>query len=567
VAREVEISMVVKLKDAASAGLSRLSSIAKGFGNGIKASLSGAFSALKAIPGAFTPINQGLEIAKKGLEFIKLGYESLIAPALEWRSQSDQQAKDFKKLQNTFQEIATLIGDILIPVVLGIADAYRDTIKEAMGFLKTNKELIASGIAEWLVKIGQFLVNVVAKGIIYVTRIWSGWVELINTIKFLAASFFSMYMEYLDKVLSGIQKVAEFMGQKGLAAGIAQARGAIQNLGKSADEAGDGYIKKVHEQIRAQDEMEAGINRVAETVNKGFGKIVPAVMKRVREEIHKVNPAAKEAYDAALAHANESLRKQRLAYEYQAQIRQYHMDREMENLERLAEMEELHKQKVMEIADEIGVFTGSIADGITEVMAAARQENADIFESIKQGLKTVGKTFATEILNMAEKYVKAKIMEAAAEKASATGKVTAKAASAAAGAAESQSSIPILGPALAIAASVAMFALVKGFIQGFASGGVVKGVGDTDSVLIKAMPNELYLDKKASRALVTSINGGHSPPVMADDSSPRHGGGGDTVIKIASYVLPTKQQLVEAVRDNYAPGAKRLKRLMDPEFA
>lgn len=134
------------------------------------------------------------------------------------------------------------------------------------------------------------------------------------------------------------------------------------------------------------------------------------------------------------------------------------------------------------------------------------------------------------------------------------------AASAAVKAGKSQAGIPVAGPYLAAAAAATVFALLKGFISKMNRGGIVPGMGNTDSVPAMLTPGEIVLPKALSAHLLNVV-GQSGSGEMASGGVVRGGGGGIVVnFNEAALIQRSPAEMDRFIRDSLLPSLRRLKR-------
>ena len=254
-----------------------------------------------------------------------------------------------------------------------------------------------------------------------------------------------------------------------------------------------------------------------------------------------------EAETRALVEQNEAVRN--LRKEEDARIDKWLSDRDkmrQQNLrlqESIAVAADQAKQKQIQEAE-------SFAKKWTAAGATAGQAVVAAFfagETAAEGFKEAGKEAATQMIDILQKAAVSAIMGHAA-----TG---------AAGAASSQAAVPIVGPALAAAAATAMFAVISGYVSTFNKGGIVPGVGSTDSQMAMLTPGEIVLPKGLS-AMLLDVVGRRGSGAMNQGGVVQNGGVGGVVVNFnENSITPrTPAELDRFVRDRLVPTMQRLRR-------
>ena len=105
-----------------------------------------------------------------------------------------------------------------------------------------------------------------------------------------------------------------------------------------------------------------------------------------------------------------------------------------------------------------------------------------------------------------------------------------------------------------------MFTLVSGFLRGLNKGGIVPGVGDTDTVPALLTPGEIVLPKRLSNMLL-NVAGKQGGYALQGGGRVAHSGRGVTVnFNSQSMFERSPAELDRLLRDKLLPSLKRLRR-------
>ena len=403
----------------------------------------------------------------------------------------------------------------LAPALTVITKHTQDVAGKLAGWIRTNQELIQSGIQEFFVFLAESVIPAVATGVLVLSKAWHGWKLIVDLVRLALNSFFEFALQGVDAVLDRLAALARLASLDELSAKIESARGAVQGLGdefgRSAEEATQGMLQTQREMKQTED----AIGRLGVKGSQAMLRIAQDTKKATRElkstetQAKKTNAAvAAGASDAAL----RSLRARRAAFEAERAIEQQKLEMALANEERrqsiLDKFTEQAKERTSALMDSVQLGFESILDigvntfrGIGEEVDGRTKTMADAFAQFfgKLGIM-IAKSFA--------QFAMAQAKEAILTKTSAATQVTANAAKAGSGAAASQAGIPIIGPALAVAAMTAIVSTVLGLLGTFNTGGIVGGSGpNIDSRLIMATPGEGILDREATAHVIRSLTG------------------------------------------------------------
>lgn len=466
--------ILLTAKDGASKAITGLAKSAGFASSAVKGLGKAGGMAFKAIGFGAIALNQGVELLTKFKD-------SLIATAemsMAYRKENDPLIEQFKESKDLIGSLAARVGDVLVNAFGAAVQAIAPVIESTKAWLVQNQKLLATGLIEFLQKVAQITVTGVAKSIIMVTKLTSGFGVAWEAVQAAVNTFFAALIEKGSAALSFLGDFARAVGADGIAGKLDGAANSARELSEIFVDSAETNMSAAGDLLHEQEKLEGQINRVSTAINSGIGKVGSAAVAAVVE--------GTEGLNRSLEHTVAVEEKVAAA----ADVRKTKQD----------EATKKSKEALKLIADEARATSDQFASagdamGGAFVAAAASAENAQ--EAVAQGMKAMAASAIDSALTAMQTIV------------------TAHAAEAAAGAASSQAGIPIVGPALAAAAAGTMFALVKGLIslgfQGMAQGGLVQGgIPGRDSVPIMAMPGEFVLTKQQTDSLRSggSIGGG-----------------------------------------------------------
>lgn len=496
-------------KDNASKAIQGLAKSAGTASKAVKAMGKAGAMAFKAIGFGAIAVNQGVELLKK----FRDGLIATAEMSMAYRRENDPLIEQFKEAKDLVGSLAARVGDVLVNAFGAAVNALAPLIKNTRLWLVENQKLLATGLIEFLAKVAEITVGAVSKGIIFATRLTSGFELVWQGVKLAVNASFEAILSGSASALSSMATLARKVGADGLAAQLESAAQSATGLAQVFEETAIENTNSIDALITEQADLEHSINRVSTAFKTGIGEVASAAVAGVIEGTKGLN--------RSLEHTTAAEEKLAAAAE-----------------ERKAKQEEANnkaKEALKVIQDDARATANSFASagdamGGAFVAAAANAENAQ--EAVAQGMKAMAASAIDSALTAMQTIV------------------TARAAEAAAGAASSQAGIPIIGPALAAAAAGTMFALVKGLIalgfQGMAQGGLVQGgIPGRDSVPAMLMPGEFVLTKQQTE----SLRAGGSI-----------GGGPQNVnITFQSDQLPDRVRTKRWIRQVFNPAMKELK--------
>ena len=499
--------IVLTAKDKASKAIKGVGDAAGHSSKAVRALGTGGAAALRSLGFAAIAVNQAIEIVKKFKDMMVLASEM----SMQYRKENDPLIKQFKEARNLVGSLAARVGDVLVAAFSQATKALGPVIKNTRLWLVENQKMLAAGIINFLKKTAQVLTKGVSKSILFATKATLGWRLIWLKLRGTVETVFGSLLTGISEFLLYMAKIETEWGRVDLAAKFAQLGGAARGLAKTFKASAVDAENAIDPLIKQQKELEARVDRISTKFKKGIGEVAKTAVDGLAEGTKGLNVTLEETEKAV----------------------------------------ETVGDKTTTVANDSGNAWASAAGqvGSSMVTAFASSENA-------------ATQFEAAILSSITATVAA-ITEAAIIQ------ITSNSAVASSGAAASQSMIPIVGPALAAGAAAAMTLLVSAFKgdvpkpKSFNRGGIVPGVGNSDTVPSLLTPGELIIPKDMTKKLLAVAK--QSPRGEQGFSSGgivrAQGGGGVTInFNDSSIVSRTPAEQDKWIKDRLLPSLSRLKR-------
>ena len=94
-----------------------------------------------------------------------------VQASLEFRKKNDPVVKQFEQMKKNAQLLRAALGDVLIPVIQAVAAAFQSVDGSLLGWIRSNRKLIASKIVEFLGKAAIILTKGIAAGVLIVSKV------------------------------------------------------------------------------------------------------------------------------------------------------------------------------------------------------------------------------------------------------------------------------------------------------------------------------------------------------------------------------------------------------------
>lgn len=431
---------------------------------------SAAGRAMKAFAFMSTGVNQAFELWAKVRERIISTVRDATDASLRFREATDPMRKWWEGQLKGIDMVKARMGDVLLPVLKGLSDAYKQVSSGAAEWLKANRRLVAGRILDWMtsfVRLGANAVEVIggmAKAAAVVKAAFDGLVGVINTVVW--------------TMLDGVGQLLVKMGELASMVGADGVGGSLVEAGSAAKEWGSVFASSATDSFESMMQVGDTIDSITagtEAASKAMNTFADAASQAGSVAIMKDTGAGGTTTDEERAKTKESATKRAeiiMALEakitdYKAQQLAYRRDMEIKASNESIMMAE---QQAAAFADTFASVTVSM--GNTFGAMIEQSGNAD------KAMKVMFKSMISQGIAAAQRMIGIYAAEAAAL------------------AFKGQLGVPIIGVALGTAAAATAFGMVGAWANKMALGGeVTGGVPGRDSVPALLMPGERVLSR------------------------------------------------------------------------
>ena len=358
----------------------------------VEGASSGAVSAVKAVGSAlsglagfgasvFGGLNQAMELGRKALDTLRLGWEMLLAPALKFRDANDAGRRTMEEFEGSALRARVAIGDALLPALTGTIRALGLAGDGIERWVRANQVAIGMRIADELDRIGRALVSGIATGAVYASRAVTGISVAIDLIRVGANAMGSAVVSAFAAITESGAQAARFLGRDELGASLAEAAEGMRLLEATLDEQSAEWVASVDREIDAQRELEASIRSYEQTALRALPRVTSAVRQAAQERVlsarattdaEKARAVAEEkAAQSQIERARAAIDAQRALQDAQARLNNRvapeidrdrgAFDRELEAFEARQAAAERYEQKQAEIAQRAREMSSAMA--------------------------------------------------------------------------------------------------------------------------------------------------------------------------------------------------------------
>lgn len=290
-AREAAASATQALKETGKMGaaaLAKTKEAATDTAEALKDAGENGAQAFSATGAAVVALNEGIELARQGIAFYDATIGDAIDTALRFRKEGDESRATFEKLNRESELLKARIGDALIPVILGLREAFiqsRGSMHELIG---ANQQLIGSRLIDWIQAVGRGLIKGIAIPIELVAKAWIGWQLIIQQVKVFALEFVNSFRGEIAELLGQIADLAKFAGFDDVARKIAKVQKDL-SAGIVTQEALDDAKKGLDETVGKLGEVELRLEQLKNTALDVFDAGIAKAQERVAEATKGTN--------------------------------------------------------------------------------------------------------------------------------------------------------------------------------------------------------------------------------------------------------------------------------------
>jgi hypothetical protein len=248
----------------------------------INAIPAAAGKAMKAFAIMSTGVNQAFELWAKVRERIVTAVKDAADASLKFRAATDPMRKWWEGQVKGIDLVQARIGDVLLPVLKGLSDAYAEVSTGAGKWLATNRELISGRLLDWMlaaIRMGANLVEVfggLTKVALVIEAAFDAVLIVINTTIQLA-------LQGTADLIEGFAKAADMVGADGLGKSLHEAAQAVWEWGGVFEKTNDESIDSIMAIGENMDAVTIGTEAAAEAMRS----FVNAAEKAGRSAIAK----------------------------------------------------------------------------------------------------------------------------------------------------------------------------------------------------------------------------------------------------------------------------------------
>lgn len=517
------------------------------FGKALKGAGKGAEGMGASYKSGVETIFASVEIFKSIQGLITDVFGAFVGASMELRKENDKQKQDIKGLQNSFKELQAMLGDFVLPLILGVADAVKPVIKSFKTWLTVNKQLVGGKLVEYLTMIASTLTTGIATAVIMVMKIWAGWSTLIDSTQAMFQGFFAMTLDGLAFMREGVARFYEAIGADGIAEQLKSGAKEFREYAKGFQDASDENIAEAARTIQELEKLEKQVKKVETAIQFGIGQAGTSAMKRFKQNVKK-RAANWEELEAKKKALEEKAKKEKEARDkLMDDADKKAMARREAAAQNAADKEKARIEEQKALLKTLGQsMLGNLETALTEI--------ADGSKKASVAFSDMGKTIITELLKIAAQKALIALVDTlfsggmggffgiAAGGLGSGGSMPGIPSRFAAG--------PPAGPASALSA---LPFHSGGYVKGFASGGGV------DSVRALLTPGEFVLPK----GLVDSIKLGKAPPKAAYANGGAVSAGvsqGPAAINVSmnTFAVPSKGEFRRWYKSSVSPNTKKM---------
>jgi hypothetical protein len=393
--------------------------------------------------------------------------------------------ESIQNMGNAASALSRNFNEAVGPYIVALRESIADVLTDMARWFKANRQLIDSGIQDFLSWMANTGIPTVGKGL-----------------ERLSLTYYAMIDAGLQsqKLLHQIAQSVSISGAayRSVSIQIANIDRQIIDNQKAGFEASKGWQQMTAYAVDKTKEYSDNVTRTKKAIEArtvAAQKEVDA-LKGNRSQVLDSEIAAKEAAKAAAARRKAMSEERRALSEKKAMYNQVHSDisRQMQRT---------------------AVYAQQAFQGVSDAVPA-------MFEGGANAAAVLAKSTISTLNNMLQTYVQqwvqSQIAIAAAERARVVSQYPAEASMVAVKASSAVAATPIIGPALAVGTFASILASMLSMAVGFNSGGLVGGRRgrDEDSVFAALTPGEFVIPRSLTNELIHSSRVGRKSEPQID---------------------------------------------------
>lgn len=250
---------------------------------------------------SFSEANQGLELAKKGLALLSIAYMATAGHALALRAATDPARRDIEATGRAASDAAAALGDAMLPGVQALGQALTPLIKQTTAWLTTNREVIATGLGEWMQDAARIGARTLGVAIVGTAKAFYGVLFVVDLVKAGINAAFSAISEGSAVALRAAADMAGALGQDGLAASMRETADAAAGLGAEFDRSGADASAALMANMRELDAIEGAVTRAGAAVNTALSGVAVRAARNASVAVQRLGVDINALADLAMA--------------------------------------------------------------------------------------------------------------------------------------------------------------------------------------------------------------------------------------------------------------------------
>lgn len=317
--REVIVGIIIKAKDQAGAAFDRIRSGASTMSKGVKdgtdkgkdglksmdKAAKDAGSAFKSLGGAIVVANQAFDLGKKALNGLKMGFEITVGKSLEYRTATDSGRIAWEAYNHQLDRMRGNVGDIILPLLLGLGDAVEDVAGATEHWIKQNRVLIGTQIVQYLEK-GARVLQVVTQGVILAAEGFAGWSIALSQTQSIWSAVESEVLSGLSKISGAYAKLTAAISPE-LAMKHKQDQLLLKLTAEESLRTAKQHAADVQSTYSSLNTLRKRMTELGGVIDKAVGDTASKAIRRLKDEIHGFDPVAFSKFTQALEADSKAL--------------------------------------------------------------------------------------------------------------------------------------------------------------------------------------------------------------------------------------------------------------------
>lgn len=242
----------------------------------LKRARDGAGTFGKSVKSAMEVARKGVDLARKAFALFRIAMSATVGQALQFRKAGDGMVKTLTDAARSVRLLGARVGDVLLPVLVGLAKAFAPLAKAAQAYLKENQRLIAQDIVTTFVDVGRVLVDLLSPALLAAGNIVAGLSLTWDALQFAVNKSVALQLKAIGTMVDVGRRsmITLSLGiETPVTDALAEASAALNDFGDVFDESAAANVAAMEKTTSSLDKFEQGLEDAEEAADEFLNRV------------------------------------------------------------------------------------------------------------------------------------------------------------------------------------------------------------------------------------------------------------------------------------------------------